>query len=132
MKNRLPPLALCAAVMLAPVAARGPCLHGQVPKWDDFAPPISGTWDPVVSLGQPSRWWPYFGLGYGVDPSMEVDGAGVTAFLGTARDLFSPVLGILRAAGCTGSCDVRLQGEDKGPGPGPAAPPPGPQGTGPL
>jgi hypothetical protein len=99
MKNRLPPLALCAAVMLAPVAARGPCLHGQVPEWDDFAPPISGTWDPVVSLGQPSRWWPYFGLGYGVDPSMEVDGAGVTAFLGTGRDLFSPVLGILRAGG---------------------------------
>jgi hypothetical protein len=96
--NPLPP-AVWAPVVLALAAAGGPPLLAQAQEREAFAPPISGTWDPVVSLGQPSRWWPYFGLGYGVDPSKEVDGAGATAFLGTARDLFSPVLGILRAGG---------------------------------
>ena len=87
------------AVALALGSGAGEHLPAQVSEGDSFAPPISGTWDPIASLGQPSRWWPYFGLGYGVDPSMEVDGAGITAFLGTGRDLFSPVLGILRAGG---------------------------------
>jgi hypothetical protein len=87
-----------AAVLSVGSVATTP-LNAQIPEREVFVPPISGSWDPILSLGQPSRWWPYFGVGYGVDPSMEADGAGVSAFLGTGRDLFSPVLGILRAGG---------------------------------
>ena len=60
-----------------------------------FTPPIAGSWEPAPSLGQPSRWRPVVGLAYGVDPTMDDEGAGGTALVGITRDLFTPIYGAL-------------------------------------
>lgn len=63
-----------------------------------FRPPIGGTWEPVQSLGQPPRWKPYVGLGFGIDRSQEEHQSGPTGTVGMYRDLTSPVYGLLGAS----------------------------------
>lgn len=61
----------------------------------EFVPPIGGTWEPVRSLGQPPRWKPYLGLGFGFDRLEPEYQAGPTGAIGLYRDVTNPVYGVL-------------------------------------
>jgi hypothetical protein len=62
---------------------------------DRFVPPIAGTWEPVQSMGQPPRWKPFIGVGFGIDQPTGEPQVGVTGSVGVYRDLLNPLYGIL-------------------------------------
>jgi hypothetical protein len=95
---RLPLLAATAAFVSAHVAAAvlpaaGP-LHGQVIEHERFVPPIAGGWEPVQSIGQPPRWKPFIGFGFGLDDATGEPQVGATGSLGVYRDVLHPLFGI--------------------------------------
>lgn len=84
-----------AAVLAAGAPARAPA---QQVEPDRFVPPIAGSWDPVQSMGQPRRWKPFFGVGFGVDRPTADPQVGVTGSIGVYRDFVNPVFGLLGAS----------------------------------
>jgi hypothetical protein len=67
----------------------------QAEPVERFVPPIAGTWDPVRSIGQPPRWKPFLGLGFGAAALAEEAQVGVTGSIGVYRDFINPVVGML-------------------------------------
>lgn len=85
------PLLLC---VLLPGATAAQQPEPEDPRaWD--APPIAGTWDPVRSLGQPSRLKLFARLAYGIDRTGSGNETGPSGAVGVYRDLFNPVYGAL-------------------------------------
>jgi hypothetical protein len=85
-----------AWVLLAGSAGAALCVPAaaQVLEPEPFTPPIAGGWDPVHSIGQPPRWKPFIGFGFGVDESARAPQVGATGSLGVYRDLLHPLFGI--------------------------------------
>jgi hypothetical protein len=71
----------------------------QRPPADVFVPPIAGEWEPIRSLGQPSRWNPYVGVGFGVDAPFGRGPVGITGVAGVYRDITNPVVALFGVAG---------------------------------
>jgi hypothetical protein len=77
------------------LGATAGALNGQFTGEDRFVPPIAGTWDPVESMGQPPRWKPFIGFGFGMDRLTGEPQVGATGSLGFYRDIVNPVFGLL-------------------------------------
>jgi hypothetical protein len=77
-------LAVCTA---RPAAA-------QVLEGDRFVPPIAGGWEPVQSIGQPARWQPFIGFGFGVDEAARAPQVGATGSIGVFRPILNPLFGL--------------------------------------
>jgi phosphatidylserine/phosphatidylglycerophosphate/cardiolipin synthase-like enzyme len=97
-------LAVLALACPSPASAQVPQVLPDTvlppPPPDVFTPPIGGTWNPITSIGQPSRWQVRVGAGYGRDGTVpEGEGVGGTVSLMAIRHLFSPVYGALALGG---------------------------------
>jgi phosphatidylserine/phosphatidylglycerophosphate/cardiolipin synthase-like enzyme len=91
---------VCPCPALTQVPEPRPDTTAFHPTMDFFVPPIGGTWDPITSIGQPSRWQVSVGAGYGRDGTVpEGEGVGGTASIMAIRHLFSPVYGALALGG---------------------------------
>jgi hypothetical protein len=80
------------------------------------APRDGRAQEPIVSMGQPSRWWPYAGASVtftGLSGSTAVGGAG---FLGIQHPLMNPITGgpTLAAEGYFGAAGDPVSGADGG------------------
>jgi hypothetical protein len=87
------------AVALALVVCAAPGARAQIADRDPFVPPIAGTWETVRSMGQPPRWKPVLGLGFGIDRPASEPLLGTTLSLGIYRDVLDPLFGLLGATG---------------------------------
>lgn len=92
--GRHPRRAVTAGALLLCLLARPPAAAAQAPA-EPFVPPIAGTWEPVRSLGQPPRWKPFVGVGFGMEGIGDETQVGPSGSIGIYRDFLNPVLGLL-------------------------------------
>lgn len=94
----------CRPLLVALIAANA-CevtpAYAQESATDRFMPPIAGTWDPVRSMGQPPRWKPFIGFGFGFDRAEDggESQAGPTGTIGVYKDIANPIYGWLGLGG---------------------------------
>ena len=72
--------------------------------------------EPVVSMGQPPRWFPYAGATLALNELSEETSVGGTAFLGVQRPLMNPITGgpTLAVEGYLGGAGGTISGVDGG------------------
>jgi hypothetical protein len=93
--DRITTTAIVAGCLSAALASAAPAQQPEPP----FVPPIAGEWEPIRSLGQPPRWKPYVGGGFGIDAPLRRGPIGPSASAGVYRDITNPVVALLGFAG---------------------------------
>lgn len=105
----------CAAAVPAPsrIALRAPAVLLALAL--GTVPGVSAQ-EPVVSMGQPPRWFPYAGATLGLNELSEETSVGGTAFLGVQRPLMNPITGgpTLAVEGYLGGAGGAISGVDGG------------------
>jgi hypothetical protein len=103
--------AVLAALVLTGLI-RAPDGRAQGAAGEPSLPPVGGTWEPVASVGQPSRWRGLLGVGFGREGETVGLALGTGASLGVFRDFFPQHYGAasLGAEGYVGQRGEALDG----------------------